>query len=237
MARRFFGNVEPLGKLFSLHDQPEKKFEIVGVAKDIKYRTLREESPPTLYVPYFQDPRNGPISFILRTRTDPRPTMASLAAIVGRIDDSIGVKNVKTMVEVVNASVRQERIVAQFGSFFSIFALALACLGLYGVLSFAVARRTREIAVRVALGAQNRSVLFLVLGQGMKLVLLGSIIGVVASFLTARCVVSLLFGVSGYDPFTITIASALLLLSAVLASWLPARRATKVQPMVALRYE
>ena len=237
MARRYFGDADPLGRRFYGQDQLEKKFEIVGVVRDVKYGSLREESPPTFYLPFFQEPRAGPISFVLRTSGDPRPAMAGLRLVVGQIDPSLSVKNVKTLNEVVNASVRQERMVAQLGGFFSIFALALASLGLYGVLSFAVVQRTREIAVRVALGAQNRNVLSLVLGQGVKLVLLGSAIGLAGAFITTRFVSSLLYGVSRTDPLTILSVSLLLLLVAMLASWLPARRATKVDPMRMLRYE
>jgi putative ABC transport system permease protein len=163
--------------------------------------------------------------------------MAGLRSLVGQIDPSLTVKNVRTMNEVVNASVRQERMVAQLGGFFSVFALGLACLGLYGVLSFTVAQRTREIAVRVALGARNRNVLSLVLGKGMKLVLLGLSIGLAGAFLAARFVSSLLYGVGSADPMTIGSVSLLFLLVALLASWLPARRATRVDPMVALRHE
>jgi predicted permease len=237
MARRYFGNVDPLGKRFYIQDQPEKKFEIVGVVRDVKYRSLREGFTPTFYLPYFQESRSGPISFVLRTSGDPRPTMAGLRLVVGQIDPSISVQNVQTMNEVVNDSVRQERIVAQLGGLFSIFALALACLGLYGVLSFAVVQRTREIAVRVALGAQNRNVLALVLSEGAKLVLMGSVIGLACAFVATRFVTSLLYGVSGTDPINMVSVSLLLLLMAMLASWLPARRAAKVDPMVSLRYE
>lgn len=235
LARRYFGNGDPLGKRFYIQDQPEKKFEIVGLVRDEKYASLREDPPPTFYVPFLQEPRGGPISFVFRTGGDPRPSMAGLRQLVGQIDPSLNVKNVKTMHEVVNANVRQERIVAQGGGFFSIFALALACLGLYGVLSFAVAQRTREIAVRVALGAQNRNVLSLLLGEGVKLVLVGLSIGLAGVGIASRFLSSLLYGVSGTDPVTIVSVSMLLLLVALLASWLPARRATKVDPMVALR--
>jgi putative ABC transport system permease protein len=237
MARRYFGDADPLGKRFYIQDQPEKKFEIVGVVRDVKYRSPREASPPTFYLPYFQEPRGGPVSFVLRTSGDPRPTMAGLRLVVGQIDPSMSVQNVQTMNEVVNAGVRQERIVAQLGGFFSIFALALACLGLYGVLSFAVVQRAREIALRVALGAQNRNVLSLVLGEGVKLVLLGSAIGLAGAFMVTRFVSSLLYGVSGTDPITIAAVSLLLLTVALCASWLPARRATKFEPMAALRCE
>ena len=136
-----------------------------------------------------------------------------------------------------NASVHQERVIAQVGGFFSLFALALACLGLYGVLSFAVVQRTREIGVRVALGAQRRSILSLVIGQGVRVALVGAAVGIAGAFATTRLVSSLLFGVTATDPITFIGVPLLLVLVAVLASWLPAMRATKVDPMKALRYE
>ena len=141
------------------------------------------------------------------------------------------------MDDVVNASVHQERVIAQVGGFFSLFALALACLGLYGVLSFAVVQRTREIGVRVALGAQRRSILSLVIGQGVRVALVGAAVGIAGAFATTRLVSSLLFGVTATDPITFIGVPLLLVLVAVLASWLPAMRATKVDPMKALRYE
>src|SRR5439155_1347392 len=138
MARRYFGDANPLGKRFYFAHQPEKKFEIVGVVPDAKYRSLREPSPPTFYVPFFQENRGSDPTFAVRTTADPRVTMAGLVSVVREVDRSVRVRDLRTMNDVVNASVHQERLIAQLGGFFSVFALALACLGLYGVLSFAV---------------------------------------------------------------------------------------------------
>jgi predicted permease len=238
LARRYFGDVNPLGKRFYSPGQPERKFEIVGVVKDAKYRSLRQESPPTFYVPFFQESAPGQgIIFAFRTSADPRAAIASLHSVIREVDAAARVRTVKTMDEVVNASVHQERVIAQLGGFFSIFALALACLGLYGVLSFAIVQRTREIGMRVALGAQRHHILSLVIGHGVRLSLLGAVIGVAGAFAATRLVSSLLFGVAPSDPTTFVGVSLLLLLVGVLASWLPARRAAKVDPMEALRYE
>ena len=141
------------------------------------------------------------------------------------------------MDDVVDASLRQERIIANLGGFFSLTALALACLGIYGVLSLTVAQRTREIGLRIALGAQRVSVLSLVVGQGLKLAVIGSAIGLVGALSTTRLVLRLLYGISPIDPVTFAGVSVLLAVVAMLASWLPARRAAKVDPMEALRYE
>ncbi len=237
MARRYFGDANPLGRRFYFAHQPAKKFEIVGVVPDAKYRSLREPSRPTFYVPFFQEDRGSWTTLALRTAADPRATIASLAGVVRGVEPTVRVRDLRTMNDVVNGSVHQERLIAQLGGFFSVFALALACLGLYGVLSFAVVQRTREIGVRVALGAQRRDVLSLVIGKGLKLVLVGSLIGLAGALATTRLVSNLLYGVTPTDPVTFAGVMSLLVAVAALASWLPARRATKVDPMEALRYE
>ncbi len=237
MARRYFGDANPLGRRFYFAHQPAKKFEIVGVVPDAKYRSLREPSRPTFYVPFFQEDRGSWTTLALRTAADPRATIASLAGVVRGVEPTVRVRDLRTMNDVVNGSVHQERLIAQLGGFFSVFALALACLGLFGVLSFAVVQRTREIGVRVALGAQRRDVLSLVIGKGLKLVLVGSLIGLAGALATTRLVSNLLYGVTPTDPVTFAGVMSLLVAVAALASWLPARRATKVDPMEALRYE
>ena len=239
MARRYFGAETPLGRRVYFASRPERKFEIIGVVKDAKYYdSLRRQSPPTLYLPFFEDSGQG-LTVAVRGRGDLAGigTPAGFQRVVDHVFAGARVLNVKTMDDVVNASVHQERVVAQLGGFFSIFALALACLGLYGVLSFAVVQRTREIGVRVALGAQRRDVLSLVIRQGVKLALTGAAVGIAGAFAAARLLSSLLFGVTPTDPLTFLGVFLLLVLVAVLASWLPASRATKVDPMEALRYE
>jgi len=236
MARRYFGNENPLGRrLFT--SNPEKKFEIVGVVPDAKYYSLREPSRPTFYLPFFQEPRDSWVNFALRTAGNPRTTMASLASVVQDLDRATRISDVRTMTDVVNASVHQERLIAQLGGFFSVSALVLACLGLYGVLSFAVVQRTREIGVRVALGAQKRNILVLVIGQGVKLALMGAVVGIGGALAATRLVSNLLFGVTPVDLPTFVGITLLLLAVTVLASWLPAGRAARIDPMVALRQE
>jgi len=237
MARRYFGEANPLGRRFYFVHQPARKFEIVGVVPDARYRTLREAALPTFYVPFFQEDRGSGATLALRTSSDPQAAMASLASVVREVDRTVRVRDVRTMNDVVNGSMHQERLVAQLGGFFSVFALMLAILGLYGVLSFAVVQRTREIGVRVALGAQRHEVLSLVVGKGLKLVLVGSLIGLAGAWAVTRLVSNLLYGVSPTDPLTFAGAALLLVVVAVLASWVPARRATKVDPMEALRCE
>jgi len=238
MARRYFGDTIPLGRRFYFPGRPERKFEIVGVVRDAKYNSLRRESPPTFYVPFFQDSGQGmTVAVKGRGELGATATMVSFQNVVAEVFAAARVRSVKKMDDVVNASVHQERVVAQLGGFFSIFALVLACLGLYGVLSFAVVQRTREIGVRVALGAQKGNILSLVVGQGVKLALTGAAVGIAGAFAATRLLSGLLFGVTPTDPLTVLGVSLLLVLVAVSASWLPARRATKVDPMEALRYE
>ncbi|MCI0485759.1 MAG: ABC transporter permease [Blastocatellia bacterium] len=236
MALRYFGDANPLGRRFYDTYHPERKFEIVGVVKDVRYRSLREPSSPAFYLPFLRT-RGIEISFALRMTSDVGALTGSLRQVAREVDPSIQVRDVRSLTEVVNRVLHQERVLAQLGGFFSLFALALACLGLYGVLSFAVVQRTREIGVRIALGAQRKDVLSLVVSQGLKLALLGLALGLVAALAVTRFVESLLYGVTATDPAVFVGVSLLLLLVAMLACYLPARRATKVDPIVALRYE
>ncbi|HTH49028.1 MAG TPA: ABC transporter permease [Candidatus Limnocylindria bacterium] len=235
MARRYFGEGSPVGRRFSVSYRPEQKYEVVGLARDAKYGSLRQEAPPTFYTPLAAD---GGLSMTLAVRmkgaTAPL-TSRDAQTIVSQIHPRARVENFKTLEDVVDASVHRERIVAQLGSFFGLLALGLACLGLYGVLSFAVVQRTREIGVRVALGAQRSDVLSLIIGKGLKLALIGAVIGLAAGMGATRFVASLLYGLAPTDPRTFLGVLGLLALVVVLASWLPARRAAKVDPMEALR--
>jgi len=237
MARKYFGNAPALGRRFSFFGNPARKFEIVGVAKDAKYRTLREPAPPTFYLFCFGEVPDWDMTFAVRMAGKPAAVIDNLRRTVRETNPALQLRRVRTMDEVVDASLRQERIIANLGGFFSVTALALACLGLYGTLSFTVAQRTREIGVRVALGAQRLDVFSLVVGKGLKLALIGSVIGLAGALASARLVSSLLYGVKSSDPVTFVCVSLLLVVVAALASWLPARKAAKVDPMEALRYE
>jgi predicted permease len=236
MARRYFGDSNPLGRRFYSIIESRQKYEIVGVVKDVRFKSLHEPSPPTYYLPNISDPGHD-AAFALRTMSAPGAMAASLRKVAQEIDPTIRVRDVRSLNDVVNTSLHQERVLAQLGGFLSLFALALACLGLYGVLSFSVAQRTREIGVRMALGAQRKDVLSLVVGRGLRLALLGVAFGLVAALAVTRFVSSLLYGVTATDPVTFIGVSLLLLLVAGLACWLPARRATKLDPMTVLRHE
>ncbi|HEY1110496.1 MAG TPA: ABC transporter permease [Opitutaceae bacterium] len=237
-ARRFFGDANPIGRTVRFGQNPQQPpLEIIGVAKDVKYRSLREPAQLALYVPYFGGVMNTPMVVQAATQGDPRALESNLRALVQGIDSQVVVSDLGTMQDLVDHSLVQERMVANFGGFFGLFALTLACLGLYGVLSYGVVQRTREIGVRMALGAKARDVLSLVVSQGLKLALLGTVVGVGVALATTHLATKLLWGVTPADPLTFIGAAMLLLTVATLASWLPARRAAKVDPMVALHAE
>jgi predicted permease len=238
MARRFFGDANPIGRRFGYQSQPDKlRFEIVGVVKDVRYVSLRESPPPAYYKLAFHAPDGWGMTFAMRTMSDASALTATLGRVAREVDPAIRARDARSLDDVVNASLRQERVLAQLGVVISLFALALACLGLYGVLSFAVAQRTREIGVRMALGAQRKDVLAFVVGQGFKLALLGLALGLVAAWAMTRFIANLLYGVTATDPLVFIGVSLLLLFVAMLASWFPARRATEIDPITVLRHE
>jgi len=237
MARRYFGDANPLGRHIFFLDRPQEKYEIVGVVADMKYQSLRDPAPPTYYMPAFPGTTDVKLTFTLRTTSDPGPLEPGIHAAIRETDPTVRVRGLQTLDNLVDISLHQERVLAQLGGFFSIFALALACLGIYGVLSFAVVQRTREIGLRIALGAERKDVVVLVVGQGLKLASLGIALGLIAALGVTRLVAGLLYGVTPSDPVAFICVTLLLLLVAALASWLPARRAAKVDPMIALRQE
>lgn len=240
MARQFFGDDTPLGKRIRFPGYPDKNsepFEIVGVVKDVKFLSLREKSPRIIYFPFFQTPNDFGSTFQLRAAGDSASLAAAIRRIAQELDPKAQTLDLRTMNDVVNESLAQERFVAQLASFFSLFALLLACIGLYGVMSYTVTRRTGEIGIRMALGAQRGDVLRMVLRETMLLVVTGLGIGLAVALATTRLIESLLFGLTATDAPTIALATLLLLAVAALAGWLPARRAARVDPLVALRHE
>lgn len=239
LVRKFFPTVDPLGRTFKLMG---KKLVIVGVARDAKYASLRDESAPQVYLPLFQSPMfldssYSSMSYQFRTANEAGVLASQVRELVRQIDPTAEVTDLATMSEVVDQTLLLERTIAKTAGAFSLLALLLTGLGLYGVLAFNVAQRTRELGVRLALGAEPWDLLRLVIRQGMILVVIGGLLGLAATPALTRLVQSRLYGVSAFDPLTFGTAFALLLLLALVACWLPARRATKVDPMVALRSE
>jgi predicted permease len=236
LARLLFGTENPLGKRVGRNPGGHADIEIVGIVGDTRYGTLREEPQPILYLPLSQTPQNWTVLHI-RTAADPAVLAAGLRNEIRGLDKNLPLFNVQTMTAQINNTLRQEHMVAGLFIGFSLVALALTALGLYGVLAYDVTQRTKEIGIRIALGAQYGNVLKLVVGQGMSLALVGAGIGLAGVFALTRFISSLLFGVSLADPVSFTAVSFLLLSVALLACYIPARRATKVDPMVALRCE
>jgi len=234
MARSFFGHESPIGKLFI---QKGRRHEIIGVTKDAKYLNLRERPPRTYYLYHFQQPRRGDMMLQLRAGGETAVDAGTIQRLVRELDPQLQVVGLQTMTDVVNQSLVQERFIAQTASAFSLFALLLACVGLYGVMSYAVTRRTHEIGVRMALGAEARDVIRLVMREVLLLVVPGAGIGLTAALATTRLVSTLLFGLTPSDPLTITLATLLMIGVAALAGYWPARRASRVDPLRALRHE
>jgi ABC-type antimicrobial peptide transport system permease subunit len=194
---------------------------------------MRKADEPTAYLPL----KNGQLTFAVRTAAVPSSLIPAVRKTVSDVDNNLPVFGVRTQTQTIDRLLFNQRLVARLSSLFGLLGLLLACIGLYGLLSYEVARRTREIGIRAALGAQRRDVLRLVIKQGLVLVVLGAAAGIGASFAVTRFLQSLLFGVRATDFWTFAAVCGLLLLVGMLACYIPARRATRVDPMVALRYE
>jgi putative ABC transport system permease protein len=235
MANRFWPNLDPVGKRLKLFGD-ENFREVVGLVADSKYNSLTEPRRAFMYIPLEQEyvPQ---INVHVRTSADAKGLIAALRNEVRQLDSSLPVLNVQTLTERIENSLGEERSQATLHASGGILALILAAIGLYGVMSYSVAQRTREIGIRMALGAGRGNVMGLVLRQGVTLVSAGVVLGLGAAFWITRYVASLLFGISAIDPITFGGTSALLIVVALLASYVPARRATKVDPIIALRYE
>jgi predicted permease len=233
LAQRLWGRDNPVGRKLIHHEQPT---EVVGVTPDFRSTSLDQEPVNMLYIPYWQRPRLS-ASLLVRTSMDPRGIASALRSAIWQIDGEVTVPEVRTLEEVLSRSVAQRRFQMLLVVLFALAALALAAFGTYGVLSYAVTRRTGEMGIRMALGAQRRDVLGMVLRQGMMPVLAGLAAGVVSAAAIGRYLESLLFRVSPRDPVAFAVSGAVLLLVSVAACLIPARRATRVSPIEALRFE
>ena len=238
-ARNFFPNQDPIGKhMGEAQDDeavvgPQPGYVIVGITGNTKYNNLRLEIEPTMYLPQVGNSAH----FELRTATNPVGLLPLVREVVSRVDDNLPLFAVRTQTEQIEQTLFLHRLMSQISSAFALLALLLACIGLYGLLSYEVARRTRELGIRMALGAQRRDLLRLVVGQGILLVLIGAAIGTAAAIGVTRFMSTILYGVRADDPLTLAGVVILLTMVALAACYIPARRATRIDPMVALRYE
>ncbi|HSE19706.1 MAG TPA: ABC transporter permease [Pyrinomonadaceae bacterium] len=240
-ADHYFKDQNPIGRTFTFDDETDKGalLEIVGVVGDIKSDDARDKPEPTVYRPILQIQEQGAYSCTIHVRTlsDPTPLTGQVRQMINQIDDKLPIFDVTTLSDQLRKNLNQERLIAQLVSFFGALALILACIGLYGVMAHGVARRTSEIGIRMALGARGGNIAWMILRETLYLVLAGLVLGVPAALIGARLISTQLFGLSPTDPLTLVGAAIVLAVVAMLAGYLPARRAARVNPLNALRYE
>jgi predicted permease len=235
-ARKFLSGGDAVGRRFSYADTPQETFAIVGLVADARVNDIREAAPPVVYLPIAQAPGNID-GLEIRTTADPQWIAPQVRLAVAAVDHRIPIIDIVTLNEEVKNNLTQQRLIARLTSIFGLLALGLACLGLYGVMSYIVERRTSEIGVRLALGSTRSAVLRLVLKETLLLIALGGLIGLALSIAAMHLATSFLFGLSPEDPATIAGALLLLLLVSMAAGYFPAWRAASVDPMQALRTE
>jgi len=238
MAQRFFPNTSPLGRHFGTNG-PESKDEneIIGVVRNTKYATLRDEVPPESFGVASQFPGGRSwMSVFVCTSSPPAAMISALREKISQVNPEIRVEFRVFQKDIENGLIR-ERMMATLSGFFGVLAALLTAIGLYGVMSYSMSRRTSEIGIRMALGASRREVLRLVLQEGLSVTLLGVTLGLAGALLLSRIMAGYVYGITSTDPLTFAVASLLLTLVALLASYFPARRAANVDPLVALRYE
>jgi predicted permease len=239
-AQAFFPNQNPIGRRITFEEDSDKDdFEIVGVIGDSKYDSAKEQAERTVFRPILQvqDQQAFTNVFELRTLGDPLSLSAEVRAAVAQVNDKLPILNITSLRLQTDEALKQERLIAQLVSFFGLLGLLLSCVGLYGIMAHAVVRRTNEIGIRMALGADRRHIVWMVLKESLLLVAVGLAVGLAASWGAAQLISNQLFGLRPSDPLTLLTAVMLLTLVAALAGYLPARKASRVNPLVALRYE
>jgi ABC-type antimicrobial peptide transport system permease subunit len=240
-VRKYFGGASPLGRIFHIEEapggRPQPRYLIVGVVEDTNYTDLREELPPIAYLPATQETENDPFLQVLLHSDLPLDGITpGVTRVVREVNPAITLQ-FDTLERLVRSTLTSERLMAALSGFFGALAVLIATVGLYGVMSYVVARRRMEIGIRMALGADAAAVVRLVVGDALRLLTVGLLAGVGLSVLGARSARALLFGLQPWDPVTLALAVGGLGAVAFLASWLPAQRASRVSPTVALRQE
>jgi predicted permease len=236
LARKRFPNVNPIGKEFKTGDDTVGWFRIVGVCADTRYSNLRDDPPPQFFMLYRQQSDVGGLNYAIRTRLEPAALAPVLRQVVGKIDRDLPIVDIRTQQEQIDSAMQTERIFASLTAGFGVLALALACVGIYGIMAYSVANRRNEIGIRLALGAQPGQVRGMILRESTWLAVAGIFVGVGAALGLTRLVKSMLYGIQPWDPATLAGGVLILLAVALAASWIPARRAAGVQPMEALRH-
>ena len=235
LARRYFSGQDPIGKRLYMGSE-NQILEIVGIARNARYRNLREQPLPFIYLPLAQEPQAG-MTMMVRAQIDPAELLSTVRNEMRSLNKDIPVHSVQTMTERIGGQLAADRMIALLLSVFGGAAFLLASIGVYGVIGYSVAQRTREIGIRMALGAERIDIVKLVVRQGLWLVVIGAVIGLAISLAFTRVLKNLLFGISPTDPLTFAATVLFMMVVGLVASYLPARRATKVDPLVALRYE
>jgi predicted permease len=235
-VRKFYGGDDPIGRRFGNSPETSTQIEIVGIVRDAKYDSVRDAAPPTMYVPYVQSPL-GAMAFAVRAAVDPTRVMPDVREAVRQIDPNLPVMDLSTQMEQIERRFEQERIFARAYVLFGALALLVAAIGLFGLMSYNVTRRTPEIGIRMALGAEQHTVLRMVLSESLILVAIGIVIGVAAAAGAGRLLSSLLFGIEPDDALSSVLAISLMVAVAAIAGYIPARRASRLDPMLALRHD
>jgi putative ABC transport system permease protein len=236
MAKEMFPNDSPIGRRIRSWRDENKYREVVGVVADVRYSGLGAEVTKNVYVPHAQDAWSSQV-LVVRTDAEPRSVLRAVQSAIWSQDRKLAISEVKTMDEIVATELARPRFAMFLLTVFAVTALAMAAIGIYGLMSYSVAQQTREIGIRMALGALHGDILKRVAGRALVLAMVGVGLGVAGAFALTRLMSALLFGVSPTDAGAFTASAAILILVAVLASYVPARRATRVDPLVALRYE
>ncbi len=236
-VRKYFPRENPLGHHLGQQFETSGDIEIVGVVKDARYNSLREDPPATMYVPYMQQPRLASMTFELRTSGDPAASAGAVRDAMHRLDPNVPILRVTTQTEQIEQRFAQERVFAQAYALFGGLAVLIASIGLFGLMSYTVARRTNEIGIRMALGAARATVVAMVMRESLVLIGVGVATGIGVALATGRFVAGLLFGLAPRDPWTMLGAVVVLIGVSALAGYIPARTASRVDPMVALRSE
>ena len=236
-AKKFKLGRDAVGKHLAESGAKINDIEIVGLVKDAKYNNVKDEIPPVYFRPWAQDSTTGFLNFYVRTAMEPRQIMRTIPAVIAQLDPNLPVEDLKTLPRQVQENVYLDRVISTLSASFAALATLLAAIGLYGVLAYTVAQRTREIGVRMALGADAGRVRTMVLRQVGRMTLIGGLVGIVGALALEKTARSLLYGLEGHDPLVVTASAVVLALVALGAGYLPARRASKIHPMQALRYE